>query len=110
MYAKSMFKGVLACAIVATLGLQASIATAGGVKTIKLLPETVTFKPGPNRDLVREVCMDCHSADYVAYQPPQDRAGWKAVSDRMRDVFNMDPLSATVESDILDYLVANYGK
>jgi len=105
-----MFKWVLAGAFMATLGLQGGIANAGGVKTIKLLPATVDFKPGPNVAQVREACLECHSADYVVYQPRQDRAGWKAVLDKMRDSMHMDPLSANAEANILDYLVTSYGK
>lgn len=106
----SKFKWALASVFVAMLGLQGNVASAGGVKTIDLLPATVDFKPGLYVGQVREACLDCHSADYVVYQPAQDRAGWKAVLDKMRDSFHMDPLLPNAEANILDYLVTSYGK
>jgi hypothetical protein len=107
----AIFRRPLAVSVLLVLaGAQATVANAGGVKSIKLLPATVNFKPGPNLALVQETCLECHSADYVVYQPRQSVAGWKAVIDKMRDSMHMDPLTPDQEAKILDYLVTSYGQ
>jgi sulfite dehydrogenase (cytochrome) subunit B len=81
----------------------------GGVKTVTLPPEITTFKTGPNVELVTSACASCHSSDYPTTQPYQDRAGWLAVVDKMKDNFGMMPLGNTDEALIIDYLTTYYG-
>ena len=46
---------------------------------IELPPESTTLRPGAGSDLAMRQCMTCHSADYVAIQPPgKPLAFWKA--------------------------------
>jgi sulfite dehydrogenase (cytochrome) subunit B len=82
----------------------------GGVKTVTLPPETATFKDGLNVVLVTNECASCHSSDYPTTQPYQDRAGWLAVVDKMKDNFGMMPLGNTDEALIIDYLTTYYGR
>jgi hypothetical protein len=81
----------------------------GGVKTVTLPPELITFTAGPNVDLVTSVCVSCHSSDYPTTQAYMDRAGWLAVIDKMKNNFGMLPIGNTDESLILDYLTTYYG-
>ncbi|MDO8704197.1 MAG: hypothetical protein Q7J84_04550 [Sulfuricaulis sp.] len=78
-------------------------------KTIYLPPETAVFEPGLYSGLVTQKCTVCHSADYPTTQPVQKQAGWQAVVDKMQNVFNMPPLSATDQANIVEYLVTHYG-
>lgn len=85
----------------------------GGGTTASLLPpETAsyTFKPGLNVEMVREACLECHSADYVTSQPPQSYASWLATVNKMISTFKMDALTTSERESILLYLTTNYGK
>lgn len=78
---------------------------------VKLPTETASFalKSGANVGLVREVCSECHTVDYIITQPPQSRASWKATVNKMSAVFKMPILSVTDEDAILTYLSTYYG-
>ena len=80
----------------------------GGVKTVTLSPEEVTFTTGPNVALVTVVCSSCHSSDYPTTQAHHTRSGWLAVIDKMKNNFGMLPIGNTDESLILDYLTTYY--
>lgn len=84
----------------------------GGGNTLQLPPEAASyaFKPGLNQELVREACLECHSADYVTSQPLQTKASWGATLDKMINVFKMDPLTTADRESILLYLTTYYGK
>jgi cytochrome c5 len=97
-------------AVVAGLVAGASASAVAGSVTIKLPADKSRFAPGPNVRLVDEECRECHSADYVTSQPPQDRAGWEKVVTKMIDKYGMDRLSVSQQALIVDYLVAVYGK
>jgi sulfite dehydrogenase (cytochrome) subunit B len=89
-----------------TLG--AVVATAAGLK-IDLPRETVTYKPGPNLELVKARCRICHSADYVLTQPPNlPRAAWAAEVTKMKKVFGA-PIADDEVDALADYLVKTYG-
>jgi hypothetical protein len=96
--------------VLSTLGAAAGAADLG--QDIRLPPEaaSVGFQPGADAGLVRETCLECHSADYVTAQPRQTRDGWKAVVSKMTTVFGMAPISTEDETRILDYLVSFYGR
>ncbi len=85
-------------------------------KSIVLLPETATFKPGPNSDLAQTVCSDCHSVDFATTQPVLTRAQWAKEIDKMKAAFGAGPTwvdRGVSDADIqliLDYLVQYYGK
>ena len=96
--------------VLSTPGALASAADLG--QDIRLPPEaaSVGFRAGAHAGLVRETCLECHSADYVTAQPRQTRDGWRAVVSRMTTVFGMAPISTDDETRILDYLVTFYGR
>jgi cytochrome c551/c552 len=77
--------------------------------TIDLPPETASFKPGPNLHVVNNNCLICHSADYVATQPPNlPRATWTASVTKMQKVFGAQ-ISDADAAAIVDYLAKSYG-
>lgn len=67
------------------------------------------FRAGPNADLVTNNCLLCHSADYVATQPPLTRAQWQAGVEKMRGKFGA-PIKTNDVPALVEYLTKNYGK
>ena len=54
-------------------------------------------------------CVECHSAEYMAYQPPTaPRAYWEAMVLRMKAVFKA-PIDDADVPLLVDYLVKTYG-
>jgi sulfite dehydrogenase len=100
-----------ACSLVLAFSLLPGTAAAEDA-TPRLPPETaaLAFVKAPNSELVREVCLECHSADYVTTQPAQTRTSWKATLDRMRNAFGMEAIGVDEENRILDYLTSYYGR
>ena len=89
------------------IGLVA-ISAVGADKGWKLPPENVTIEKAPGAELVAAQCALCHSLDYIAIQPPMDRAGWMAGILKMRDRYGA-PLAPGATNALVDYLVKNYG-
>jgi sulfite dehydrogenase (cytochrome) subunit B len=85
----------------------ASAATADPV-TYDLPEETAVLKPGPGLDAAQNNCVACHSADYVAMQPPKrGKAFWDGEVTKMIKTYG----AATTETDakiIADYLAQTY--
>lgn len=76
---------------------------------IELPPETAAFKPGPHLELVNARCRICHSADYVATQPPNlPRATWNAEVVKMKKVYGA-PIADDEIDALVDYLAKTYG-
>ena len=75
----------------------------------KLPPESARFKAGRGAELATAYCLICHSADYIATQPPLDRAAWNAIVLKMRDKFGAPILPSTIDP-LVDYLSQTYGK
>ena len=76
----------------------------------KLPGETVTFKPGPNLEVVKNNCTACHSADYINTQPrgPKFKKDfWQAEVTKMIKVYGA-PIDEADAAKIVDYLVATY--
>jgi sulfite dehydrogenase len=73
-------------------------------------PETLTYRPSelPGYALVRQHCLTCHSAHYVAYQPPSPRAYWDATVKKMKNTFGA-PLDDKDIPAMVDYLTETYG-
>ena len=71
--------------------------------------EVAAFKPGPNLEVVRGNCTACHSADYVATQPPMKdkKAFWQAEVTKMIKVYGA-PIAEADVGKIVDYLAATY--
>src|SRR5829696_5973369 len=85
--------------------------SAGQTRTITLPRETAAYVSSdlPGYPLVQRNCVGCHSAHYVAMQPPSSlRAYWEATVKKMKKpfgaVFPDEDIAAMV-----DYLVKTYG-
>jgi hypothetical protein len=90
------------------LVISAAFAFAKAV-TIKLPPETGTFKSGPGVQLMQKNCLTCHSVEYVGTQPRMPRKYWEATVKKMRDKFGA-PIPDSDISTLVDYLTTNYGE
>ena len=78
---------------------------------IQLPQETASYKQSslPGYNLALQNCMTCHSAQYVATQPPTSpRAYWEATVKKMKKPFGA-PLKDEDMPAIIDYLVKTYG-
>jgi hypothetical protein len=70
----------------------------------------VVLKDDPNRALVLQSCLMCHSVDYIPLNSPfQDRKGWEATVNKM-----INAMGAPIKKDdvpaIVDYLTRYYGR
>ena len=77
----------------------------------QLLPETVALRPSklPGFEVATRKCAICHSADYIAYQPPgMSRAQWTAEMTKMQHTYGA-PLTDAEISLLGIYLAASYG-
>jgi hypothetical protein len=73
----------------------------------QLPPETSELKPGPGVETAA-VCQACHSADYIATQPPgKGKAFWQAEVQKMIKVYKA-PIAESEASVIANYLAATY--
>jgi sulfite dehydrogenase (cytochrome) subunit B len=76
--------------------------------TYALPDETATLKPGPNQEVAQANCSACHSADYVAIQPPKKGAAfWQAEVTKMRQVYKAQ-ISDEDAKQIVEYLNQTY--
>jgi cytochrome c1 len=85
--------------------------SAGQKHTITLPPETVAYVTSdlPGYQLVQRNCAGCHSAHYVAMQPPSSpRAWWDATVKKMKKPFGA-PFPDEDIAAMVDYLVKTYG-
>ena len=92
------------------LGLIMSLPTASALE-ITLPVETARFQPSelPGYALVQRDCLNCHSAQYVQYQPPSSpRIYWEATVKKMKKPFGA-PFADEDIPAIVDYLVRTYG-
>ena len=81
---------------------------AAGVK-IELPPESTSLKPAAGSDLATRQCTTCHSADYVAIQPPgKPLAFWRAEVEKMKKVYGA-PIPDDQVEPIAQYLTRAYG-
>lgn len=76
--------------------------------SIRLPQENAHLKPGPGRDKA-EVCVKCHSADYVYMQPHLTRPQWTATVMKMKKVMGAPIPDGDVEA-IVGYLMSQNGK
>lgn len=80
-------------------------------KTITLPPDGIQLKASalPGFAKAQANCVACHSAEYMAYQPPTAaRPYWDAMVKRMKGVFKA-PIADEDMPAIVDYLVKTYG-
>lgn len=102
--------GLGAVALALATCVAAAPATAAP-KTIEMLPDQMQLTPSPlpGYEKARAQCVACHSAEYMAYQPPTAaRPYWEAMVKRMKAVFKA-PVEDADMPDIVDYLVKTYG-
>lgn len=84
---------------------------ASAPKTITLPPDGLQLKASalPGYAKAQANCVACHSAEYMAYQPPTAaRPYWDAMVKRMKGVFKA-PIADEDMPVIVDYLVKTYG-
>ena len=78
------------------------------IVTIKLPPETATFKDAPGVTALSAQCLTCHSAEYVAMQPPLSLKVWTAEVTKMQQKYGAQ-FSTNEIAPIAYYLAVNYG-
>ena len=76
--------------------------------SIELPPETATFKATEGVQLAQTFCVQCHSAEYVAMQPPMKQPFWEAEVTKMREKY-FAVLPKEMDAKIVAYLVKAYG-
>jgi sulfite dehydrogenase (cytochrome) subunit B len=100
----------------AALATVVAIALAGPTaraaeKSMTLPPDGLQLEPSalPGYAKAKAECVACHSAEYMAYQPPTaPRTYWDAMVTRMKTVFKA-PIGDVDQPLIVDYLVKTYG-
>ena len=98
----------LSFALLAGAGSGAAVAME---KSITLPADGVqlTASPLPGFSKAQAACVACHSAEYMAYQPPTaSRAYWEAMVQRMKTVFKA-PIDEADVPLLVDYLARTYG-
>jgi mono/diheme cytochrome c family protein len=103
-------KTMLAAAV-AAVALGVAGTALADVKRIELPPDGLQLKPStlPGYAKAQANCVACHSAEYMAYQPPTAaRPYWEAMVKRMKAVFKA-PVDEADMPAIVDYLVKTYG-
>ena len=91
--------------------LGAAAAFAAAPKPIQLPAETVKLKPSnlPGFAVAQQKCAICHSADYVAYQPPgMTVTQWTAEMTKMQHLYGA-PIDDQEIKLLGIYLAATYG-
>jgi hypothetical protein len=74
----------------------------------KLPPETTRLERGPGVEVATAQCLLCHSADYIAIQPPMNRAAWSAAVTKMKEKYGA-PIVPDATNTLVNYLVKTYG-
>ncbi len=77
-------------------------------RSIVLPEETTQFIEAPGEEVARNNCLACHSADYIATQPPKKgQAFWAAEVQKMIKAYKapIEPADAEI---IAKYLSENY--
>jgi sulfite dehydrogenase (cytochrome) subunit B len=76
--------------------------------TYDLPEETAVLKPGPGLEAAQSNCTTCHSADYLAMQPPKrGKAFWDAEVTKMIKTYGA-PIAEADAKAIADYLAQTY--
>jgi mono/diheme cytochrome c family protein len=94
--------------LVALAALVAPRLTLSKEVSIELPPEIATYKPAAGVELAQSFCVQCHSVEYTAVQPPMPAKFWDAEVKKMRDKY-FAPIPAEMDAKLVDYLVAAYG-
>jgi mono/diheme cytochrome c family protein len=76
--------------------------------TYDLPEEVAVLKPGPGLETAQSNCVACHSADYIAMQPPKrGKAFWDAEVTKMIKTYGA-PITEPDAKIIADYLAQTY--
>jgi len=76
---------------------------------IELPADSSSLREGAGSDLAARQCAACHSADYLAIQPPgKPLAFWKAEVEKMKKVYGA-PIPDDQVEPIAQYLTRAYG-
>jgi mono/diheme cytochrome c family protein len=95
--------------LIAATSLLAIAAPVAALK-IELPPESISLRAGAGSDLAVRQCVTCHSADYIAIQPPgKPLAFWKAEVEKMKKVYGA-PIPDDQIDPIAQYLTREYGE
>ena len=112
---KTIHQTLAGAARVTTAALALSLASPlqvqAATKTFQPPPDLLQLKPSPlpGYGKAQAACVSCHSAEYMAYQPPSAaRPYWEAMVKRMKLVFKA-PLDDADIPVIVDYLAKTYG-
>ncbi|MBW8843454.1 MAG: cytochrome c, class I [Burkholderiales bacterium] len=106
-----MIRKTLLLGTVLALSLAAGLSAVAAPKSITLPPDGIQLKASalPGYAKAQASCVACHSAEYMAYQPPTAaRPYWDAMVKRMKTVFKA-PVPDEDMAVIVDYLVKTYG-
>jgi hypothetical protein len=110
---KTIGKTLASAVLVTTAALSLGFASPSraAIKTFRPPADLVQLKPSalPGYGKAQAACVSCHSAEYMAYQPPSAaRPYWEAMVKRMKLVFKA-PLEDADIPVIVDYLAKTYG-
>lgn len=95
----------------AVLSIAGTVAFAAPPKPIELPGETVKLKPSnlPGFRIAQQKCAICHSADYIAYQPPgMTLTQWTGEMTKMQHLYGA-PIDDQEIKLLGVYLAATYG-
>ena len=95
-------------AILALLLLSSVPLLRAGEVSIELPLETATYKPVRGVELAQAFCVQCHSVEYTAVQPPMAEKFWDAEVKKMRDKYGA-PVPTEMDAKLVEYLTAAYG-
>ena len=104
--APALFAGLLAM-LAGSVAAQATIAP----NAVQLPPETVKLRPSKlaGFQVATQKCAICHSADYIAYQPPgMNQTQWTAEAAKMHSTYGA-PIDDNETRLVGIYLAASYG-
>lgn len=76
--------------------------------SIVLPPETAVYRKAAGVELAQSFCLQCHSADYAAMQPPMPAKFWDAEVKKMREKYSA-PLPPELDAKLVEYLAKAYG-
>ena len=89
-----------------------AVGSAFAAPTVITLPQEtakLVESPLPGYAMAQAMCLTCHSAEYMQYQPTTSpRAYWQATLTKMQKTFAA-PVPDEMVAPIVDYLVKTYG-
>lgn len=101
---RSRFASILLAALGAAAASADNASDAPATVQIVLPAETARLAPGPNL-AAAQVCMVCHSVDYIYMQPPLTRDQWRGEVVKMKTAFGAPILDGNIDA-IVRYLMS----